>query len=223
MINPKSIVVTGAIACFVTCIGDFLVLFLFGPSYPGYSQLINTMSSLGATASPVSDIVSTCWIVLGFVFVLFAVGFRKAFLPANKYVRIAFWLLILYGLGELVGSGIFKADHIGNTITNSAIIHGIVGSIGIAALYFFPLVMTKIIPRSLSPGFHRYSWIVMVSGVVLLVLFNFRFSESKNNLIDTYEGLWQRLFVLDYYLYLVVVALVMLRKQFKLKNNFADV
>ena len=223
MISNKSIVIIGAIACFVTCIGDFLVIFLFGPSYPGYNQLMNTMSSLGATVSPVSNIVSTCWIVLGFVFVVFALGFRQAFAKRNKYVSFAFWLLVIYGLGELVGSGIFKADHIGNTVTTSAIFHGILGSTGVAALYFLPVVMIKIFPRSSNPGFYRYSLTVLLSGIVLLVLFNFRFSESKNNFIDKYEGLWQRLFVLDYYIYLMLIAIRMLRKQFDVKNNLVNV
>jgi len=211
MIKSRSFVTIGAIACFVACIGDFLVVFLFGPQYPGYSQLVNTMSSLGASASPVSGIVSMCWIMLGLVFVIFAFGFRQAFETGNKYVNLAFWLLLIYGVGELVGSGVFKADHIGNTISKSAIIHGILGSIGVAALCLLPLVMIKIIPRSSNPGFYIYSRIVFITGIVLLVFFNFRFTESRNNIIDKYEGLWQRLFVLDYYIYLMIIASKMLR------------
>ena len=222
MSNKKTIVVIGAIACVASCAGDFIVMFVFGRHYPGYSQFINTMSSLGATKSPVSNIVSNCWILLGLLFIIFALGFRSAFSPADKKVNLAFWLLVIYGLGEFVGSGLFKADHIGNTITNSAVIHGILGTIGITALMLLPLVMRKIIKRSSNPGFHKLTWIVFVLGIILLVFFNFRFFYSADNVISINEGLWQRLFALNLYIYLFVIVIIMVKKQFTTQNNSVD-
>jgi hypothetical protein len=222
MIKSRSLVTVGAIACFVACAGDFLVVFIFGSYYPGYNQLINTMSSLGASASPVSGIVSLCWIVLGFIFILFAIGFREHFSTGGKSARLAFWLLVIYGTGELMGSGVFKADHSGNTISDSAIIHGLLGSIGIAALFILPLIMTKIIPRSSNPGFYIYSRFVVSTGFVLLVFFNYRFTQSGANFIEKYEGLWQRLFVMDYYIFLMIIAGKMLRKQYAIGNTLTD-
>jgi len=223
MINRKNnIVIWGAIAGIAGCAGDFLVLFVFGYYYPGYSQLFNTMSSLGATISPVSNFVSSLWILLGLFFIFFGYNFRKAFLPETNYVKLASWLIVIYGLGEFVGSGLFKADHIGNTVTNSAVVHGILGTIGIAALIFLPLVMQKIIPRTSNPGFHRLSWLVLITGLVLMVLFNFRFFDKADNILNKLEGLWQRLFAVDYYLYLLVIIFKMVKGQLALKNGLTN-
>ena len=218
----KKIVFYGAIAGIAGCFGDFLVLFVFGYYYPGYSQEFNTMSSLGATISPVSNIVSSLWILLGILFIFFGYGLGKAFRPETNYVKVASWLIIIYGLGEFVGSGLFKADHIGNTVTDSAIVHGILGTIGIATLMILPLVMQKIIPRSTNPGFLKLSWIVLIAGIVLMVLFNFRFFHPEDNILNKLEGLWQRLFALDYYIYLLVIIIIMLKKRIATENRLSD-
>lgn len=212
-INKKLLVIFAVIACFTACFGDFLAIIILGNFYPGYSQVFNTMSSLGETASPVSAIISTWWIVLGFLIILFALGLRKAFDSDDNYVKIAAWLIILYGLGEGLGSGLYKADHVNNLLTTSAIIHEILGGVGIFAILVLPLVMQKVIPRNTNSGFYKLSFIVFYAGIVLLVMFSFRFFLPESNILAQYKGLWQRLFVLDYYLYLIVIALMMIKKR----------
>jgi hypothetical protein len=206
MIDRKIIVVTGAAACFGGCTGDFLSLFILGPEYPGYNQLYDTMSSLGSSASPVSDIMSAWWIILGIMMIMFAFGFRAAFSPGDKYVKIVFWLLILYGLGEGVGSGLFKADRIAGSYTTSFIVHDILGGAGVVALLILPLFVQKIKPFFSSPGFVRFSYITLITGTFFLILFSFRFIENGENIIAKYKGLWQRLFVIVFYIYLMTIA-----------------
>jgi hypothetical membrane protein len=58
IIDNNRIVKVSCIVCIIACIGDFAVMFFLGTFYPGYSQLKNTMSSLGASVSPVSDLKS---------------------------------------------------------------------------------------------------------------------------------------------------------------------
>ena len=211
MNNRKTLIGLSVIACCVACVGDFVVLFVFGNQYPGYSQLYDTMSSLGATASPVSFIVSAWWVILGLLFFVFAFGFRLAFSPVNKYVNLAFWLIIIYGLGEGLGSGLFKADHQDGLLTSSAIIHDILGGIGVTALVLLPLVMQKIIPRSAIPGFHLLSRFVFVIVLLLLLLFMLRFTDNGKLELLSMKGLWQRLFVFVYYVYLLIIAAIMIR------------
>lgn len=211
MNKKNALIVLSVIACFVACVGDFVVLFVFGSQYPGYSQLYSTMSSLGATASPVSFIVSSWWIMLGLLFFLFALGFRLAFSPVNKYVNLAFWLIIIYGAGEGLGSGIFKADHQDGLLVVSAIIHDILGGIGVTALVILPLVMQKIIPRSTIPGFHQLSKFVFVTVLLLLLLFMLRFTDNGKIELLSMKGLWQRLFVFVYYVYLLIIGAIMVR------------
>jgi hypothetical protein len=213
MNKRKILVISGALACLTGCSGDFITLFVLGCRYPGYNHLTDTWSSLGASASPVSGIVSLWWVILGILFLWFAVGFRSAFSPGNPFVRTATWLLILYGLGEGAGSGLFKADHVGDSLTVSAVIHNVFGGIGVFALLILPLVMQKIIPGKVSPGFHKLSRLVFIVGCFLLILFLSRYLHFENNFPARNNGLWQRLFVLDYYLYLIVIAVWMIRKK----------
>ena len=212
IIKRKLLILIGSVSCFIACIGDFLATFIVASYYPGYSQIHDTMSSLGVTSSPVSEIISTWWIILGLLFILFAISFRKAFESASNYVQLATWLLIFYGLGEGLGSGLFKADRINNILTVNAIIHQFMGGFGILAILIFPLAMKKIISLESSHGFHKLSQIVFISGFVLLILFSFRLINQGNNQIALYKGLWQRLLVLDFYIYLTIIAVIMVRK-----------
>jgi hypothetical protein len=209
MTDRKIIIYAGSVACFAGCAGDFLSLFILGPQYHGYSQLFDTMSALGASDSPVSDIISAWWVILGILMLVFAFGFRSAYLPANKYVKTVFWLLIFYGLGEGLGSGLFKADRIAGSYTTSFIIHDILGGAGVAALLILPLIVTRIKPSFSGPGFIRFSNVTLVLGTLFLILFSFRFFGNTENIIAKYRGLWQRLFVLVYYIYMIVISIRM--------------
>lgn len=219
MIDRKILVNAGSAACYTGCIGDFLSLFILGPKYPGYSQMHDTMSSLGASASPVSGTISAWWVILGILMIIFAFGFRAAYPRDNKYVTTVFWLLILYGLGEGMGSGLFKADTVSGSYTFSFIIHDVLGGAGVIAILILPLIVQKIKPFFSSRGFIRYSYITLTLGLLFLILFTFRFIGNENNILSAYKGLWQRLFVADYYLFLMVIAFEMKKKQFVIMNN----
>jgi hypothetical protein len=212
MINRKVVVLTGAFVCIAGCIGDFLSFFILGPEYPGYSQLSDTMSSLGSSLSPVSEIISICWIILGILMIIFAFGFKTAYSPGNKYLKIAFWLIILYGLGEGLGSGLFKADRVSGSYTTSFLVHDILGGAGVIAILILPLFVVKIKPFFSSRGFIGFSHITLILGALFLILFSFRFIENGNNIIADYKGLWQRLFVLVYYIYLMTISVKMIIK-----------
>lgn len=218
MINRKVVVLSGAFACVAGCIGDFLTLFILGHEYPGYNHLHDTMSSLGSSVSPVSDIISTWWIILGVLMVMFAFGFRAAYTPGDKYVKIVFWLLILYGLGEGLGSGLFKADRVSGSYTTSFIVHDILGGAGVVAILILPLIVQKIRPFFSNPGFIRFSRITFILGTLFLVVFSFRFIGNENDILANYKGLWQRLFILNSYIYISYIALRMIRKA-STKNN----
>jgi hypothetical protein len=213
MINKKTIIRIASIACFTACIGDFWVTFVLGGYKPGYSQLRNTMSLLGVTTSPVSGIISLWWIILGLLIILFAFGFGKAFGYNKRPVKIATWLMIIYGLGEGLGSGLFKDDLVNNSATLSSNIHEILGGMGTAAILVLPFAMIKIIRRTSNPGFHTLSVIVFLLGLVFLAMFLFRLIPYESNDLLLYKGLWQRLFILDYYIYLIVIAVIMIKKQ----------
>jgi hypothetical protein len=194
----------------VACIGGFAAMYILGARYPGYSQMKNTMSALGASVSPVSLEISLCWIITGVLIIFFGTGFYKAYSWKGKYASIAAWLIILYGFGDEIGSGAFKADHIAKGLTTSLIFHNAIGGIGVAAILLLPLIMQKVITKDQRPAFCTISKIAFISGIVTVGLFLFRYSVNENNFFAIYKGIWQRLFVLNTYIYLIVIAVVMI-------------
>lgn len=212
-IVPLNLIKITAIICIIVCIADFILLFLLGTYYPGYSQLTNTISSLGASASPVSGLISLWWILIGILFIFFGFIFRKAFDKNLKNVKFASILSMLYGLGEGIGSGLFKADRIAGKMTNSFIMHDIMGSIGVIAALIFPLVMLKVFTKKNMPRFYLFSWIIFVIGLITILLFTVRFSCRADDFIPIYRGLWQRLFMLNLYIYFIAISVIMYHKK----------
>jgi hypothetical protein len=207
-------IIVSCFACLLACVGDFTAMYIFGRSIPGYSVLFSTMSSLGASNSPVSFQMSLWWVIMGLLVVTFGIGFRMSFLKPDIWVKTASWLLIIYGIGEGMGSGFFKADHIGNKLSTSCIIHDTLGGIGIAAIFILILIHARVFNKSLYPRFNVFSWIIFLIGIINLILFSFRFSNSENNVLGHYKGLWQNILVLDFYCYFIVLAFMIFKKQF---------
>jgi hypothetical protein len=200
-----------AVACIMACVGEFAALFVFGAYYPDYNHLKDTMSYLGASNSPVSDEISTWWVIMGILIIFFGTGFQKAFPDKGRYSKLASWLIILYGFGEGIGSGVFKADHTINGLTISAIIHKILGSIGVTAILLLPLIMQKVITKNEMPAFYRMSKILFISGIITMIFFSFRYASNEKNFISIYTGLWQRLFMLNICIYLITIAILMIK------------
>jgi len=210
--NQSNYIVISALAGILACICDLVSQFVFGTFYPGYDQLTDTVSKLGSSISPVSVQMSTLWIVVGILIIFFSTGFYKAFWEKGKYAKIASGLLLLYGYGEGIGSGAFKADRVADVLTTSGIIHEIHGTIGIIAILVFPLIMQKVIPKNEKPAFYLMSKIVFASGLIFLFLFLFRYSTDKTNFFTLYKGLWQRLLILNSYIYLMTIAILMIKR-----------
>ena len=208
---PNYIIIS-SVACIIVCIGEFITIFVFGAFYPGYSQLKNTTSSLGASISPVSDEISIWWVIMGILLIFFGIGFKKVFSGKGGWANLASWLIILYGFGEGIGSGMFKANLTGNGLTNSLIIHDILGAIGVISILIFPLIMQKVITKNAQPGFYRMSQIVFISGIITIFLFLFRYTSDPNNFFSIYRGLWQRLFMVNTYIYLATIAVLIIKE-----------
>jgi len=215
-------VILGALACLAACVGDFLFTFLLGSRYPDYNQITDVMSLLGTSGSPVSHIISLWWIILGFLIIIFAVSFRITFSSPGIYPTISFWLLVTYGAGEGIGSALFKADVAEISMTSSYVFHDIFSGAGVLAILILPLSVARISPFSMSIIFRRFSWLVFISGTLLLILFTFRFTGSVSTFPVKYTGLWQRLFVFQSYIYLLVIASVMARRALFPKAGSVD-
>ncbi|MFZ4707220.1 MAG: DUF998 domain-containing protein [Bacteroidales bacterium] len=201
-----------ALVCVIGCITDLVLLYTFGKQIPGYSQLTNSISSLGVTASPVSEAVMLWSVALGIIFIVFGFGFREIFKNHGRVTQHIFWLILIYGIGEGIASGVFKDDYINGALTKIAIVHDLLGGVGVVALLLLPLSVMKIFTYELSPGIFRLSQIVLAVGLISTILFSFRIDYFENTFLNTYSGIWQRTFLVNYYVYFTSIAFQMVKE-----------
>lgn len=215
--NKKNIVALISILCIMACTADLVSLYHLGKEFPGYSQASDTISLLGSRASPVSNIASAWWTILGIVFIIFAAGFYAEFRHKGRNALIAGILIAVYGLGEGLGSGLFKIDHPGGTPAMSTIIHDALGGIGIAAVIIVPLFIRKVLSPGKHNSFYIFSGVIFLIGIFSSLLFLARY--SGDNILYHYRGLWQRITLVNTYVYFVVVAIMMIRPDLRGANN----
>lgn len=202
-----------SILCITVCLADLIVLYLFGKEFPGYSQASDTISLLGSPVSPVSNIASVWWIILGIVFIAFAAGFYAEFRDKGSIALTAGILIAVYGLGEGLGSGLFKMDHSGGTMTLATIIHVAISGIGIVAVITVPLVVRRLFPAREHHSFYIFSGVIFYIGILSSILFLARY--TGDNILHQYSGIWQRITLVNTYIYFVVVSIMMIRSDIR--------
>lgn len=198
------IVIITATCCFIACIGDFAITFIIGFIYKDYNFLNQSESFLGSSDSPVAIYMNAWGVFFSLLFVIYAYGLRKSIFQSGSREFIAVWLIIIYGLGEGIGSGLFPYDHVGDELTLSGKLHSLFSGIGVVALMLLPFVLLKIFPRRSYPKMNAYSLVVGLTGLFFVILFLL----SREEILPL-KGLWQRLFILDYYLLLMTIAVRM--------------
>jgi hypothetical protein len=206
--HRKAIIIIAAIAGILGCLIDLGATFFLGNRIDGYSQFKGTMSQMGISSSPVAKEVAICWIAMGILIIIFALGIRFAYQDKKETVVIISWLLILYGFGEGLVSGIFPADKAGESHTWIGIVHNLIGGVGVTAIMLFPLYMLKVLP-----DFKWISIIIFFIGLIGIILFGIgRLVTAPDNFLSVYKGSWQRLYVINYYVYIIIIALNMLSR-----------
>lgn len=187
----------------LACLGDFLITFILGSFYPNYSHIEDTMSEIGCKKSPFTRIFTFWWIFWGISFVIFSCGFvLDSFFLESRGISIAGAILIaIFGIGAGVVSGLYPADQKGQEESTSGKIHGISGGLGYLALLILPSVLVT------AMG----SWMLIISIITQIagIIFFFLFLRTKKPKFKR-SGLWQRLFLFNYYCYIVIIAIMLL-------------
>ncbi|GAO44120.1 DUF998 domain-containing protein [Flavihumibacter petaseus] len=135
---------------------------------------------------------------------------KRYFQKKGFWQHAAVWLIVIYGLGEGIGSGLFPYDHTASGLTLSGKLHNVFSGIGVAALVLLPLSLWRVFPKQEFPGMNACIHFVGWSGLLLV----FVFMLSRQNILPL-KGLWQRLFILDYYILMIVIAMDMLVTHFR--------
>jgi hypothetical protein len=205
----KSLITITALAGITGCLVDLGGIFILGDQIDGYHQLKQPMSQMGVLSSPVAKEIALCWIAMGILLILFGSGIRFIYEDRKKMAGIASLLVILYGFGEGIISGIFPADKAGEVLTWTGIVHNGISGIGVMAIMVFPLVMRRVIP-----DLAKISMIVFYIGAASVMLFGIgRLVSAPDNFLAVYKGTWQRLYVMDYYVYIMIIAVSMIRRR----------
>jgi len=198
---------TALTACLIATVCDLVSLAVFARLYPAYDPRLQPISALGASSSPITRFVSGWWILLGLVFLLFAYAYGESNFLHHPAQRVSAWLIGVYALGEEAGSGLFPGNHVAGHLTASGIVHNCIGGLGTIALVALPFVLMKKYTRKDHPAFYRFLLIISLTGIIFFLLFSLsRLTLPEIHGLRLWHGLWQRLFVADYYAILVVVA-----------------
>jgi hypothetical protein len=203
----KTFIKIAAVAGILGCMIDTIATFLYGARIEGYNQFRIPMSQLGIASSPVARQISISWILMGTLLIIFGLGLRFAFEKNKRSAIIICWLLILYGFGEGLISGIFPADKAG-VVHHSWVgyIHNLIGGVGVIAIMLFPLFMIKLLP-----DIKWITTIVLIIGSIGVIMFAIgRLYASPTNFLAIYKGSWQKLYVFVYYLYIIIIAVNMI-------------
>jgi hypothetical protein len=193
--------------CLSACLGDIIAVNLFSRYYPGFDARLQPISALGAQGSPVARLVSGWWIFAGFIFLIFAIAYKRSEELQTRPHVFSAWLFGIYAVGEEIGSGIFPGNRILGQLTTIGIVHNVIGGIGTLALIISPFVLLKKYLQTNHRLMRRYLIFVCISGVLTFIVFILsHFRQPGLEWLYLHHGLLQRIFIFDYYLYMMVIA-----------------
>jgi hypothetical protein len=180
--------------------------------FPGYDSTREVLSRLGCADSPVRFWINGWWCLFGILIAVFACGFFRAFGNGEllSWPGLAVLLLVVFGLGSGPGAGLFPMDVPGTPRTLAGTLHSTLSGAGFAALVVFPAVCLGVFSGGKSPVLWWWSLVALLDGIALGVLVSISGKPGATGMLAL-GGLWQRVFLLSYYLHLSAIAVVMLR------------
>jgi hypothetical membrane protein len=211
----STITIIGSLCGLAAFIGDFVVTSILGYLYPGYHFLYQSQSELGISKSPVAVYMNAWGVIFSILVLVFAYALRKTIFSKGGWQKAAVWMMVIYGLGEGMGSGLFPNDMIGSHYTVSAMMHSIFSGIGDAGIVLLPYCLLKVFPKNKFPKINRMSLFVGISGPVLIICF---FLATHHFL--PFKGLWQRVYLLDYYVLVITLAVFMKNENFTNTSSY---
>ncbi len=189
--------IAGALACFM----EFVIEFYAASENAHYNSMLQSISYLGNPISPTYHLIKIWNIIFAVLFVFFAFGFYNAFKKHNSIIKTAFILLLIYGLAEGFGAGIFTMDALKTQNTWSNLLHNVFSIVGDIAMVLFPIIMFYCFTKVER----LFTLLISGGGIIFIALFLLAKFEVISQIID-YKGLWQRIFQGFYYTYFLFIA-----------------
>lgn len=180
---------------------DIVIPFAIAIPYRGYSHIRSTMSVLGCKESPWGRIYNLWMILSGIVIALLGYALLRAYLAVHTGLAwTLFVLLLLYGLGDEVVSGLFPVNGRKEDVDWRVKVHGVGSVIGFMALLFAPLPLAALARLSGERELFLLCLICFVLGLTAFVCFVMGDKPRFRGTVFALEGLWQRLICLFLYI-----------------------
>ena len=210
MKKRDTIVWIGFISIWLFFVTEITTDIWFGSRFPGYSWKTQSLSYLGQEGSPIEHWVSIWGVGVTLLISIFAYSFFQTY-KSYRWAKIAAIALLVYGLGEGIGSGCFPIDPPGNDLTLNGRLHNIFSGIGDTGIVLLPFIFMFMFPRNKNRKLHVYLWIVAGFGLAMASFFLIAKYVHSDNFITDYKGVWQRIYILNYYTMLLVISVKMLK------------
>jgi hypothetical protein len=195
------------VTCLIACLGDITSVNIFSRYYPEFNAIIQPISALGALGSPIAHLVSAWWVFVGFIFLIFAIAYNRSEEIQTRTHYLSSLLFGIYAVGEEMGSGIFPGNRILGQLTTIGIVHNVIGGIGTGALIISPFVLLKKYQLKDDYLMSRYLLFVCISGILTFAVFSMsHFTLMGTQWLYKRHGFFQRIFISDYYLFMIVIA-----------------
>lgn len=192
----------------IAIVGDFLVAYLLAPFYPGYNHAEQVMSVLGNNQSPIHKIYNIWLVILGILIVFSGILFYQYYkFTSHSLSLVGLMILIFYGIGACILSGIFSVNNEEDRTTISAKIHGIAAGVGFMALTFLSLIIGLLDKEMGEIIIGTLSIILFILCILLFVLFIMSDKKQFRNTIIGKSGLWQRLLLGTMYCPLLIISI----------------
>lgn len=189
------------------------------PLYEGYNWVTQTVSELSAVDAPTRSV----WFPLGIAYTLLIAAFGWGVLKSageNRMLRIAGILMILHGVLGLTWSPMHQREVLaagGGTFSDTW--HIVMSAITVLLM----LLSIGFGAAAFGKGFRVYS----IATILVFIVFGaLTFSEAPNvdkNLSTPFIGLWERINIAAFMVWLAVFAMILLRTEkktsFRVANN----
>ena len=172
-----------------------LAVIVLGYLKPGYSHIYHTMSELGETGAATAQAASLVFIITGLMIIVFGVGVQLRLKREDRRVWTGV-LIVLYGLLDFVGSGVFPVDAGGTADTLVSTIHVYATLFGELAALGMPVWFYKDTEGVSEWMDHRvFSKRVFYLSMPLMVFLTYCIVEHVPGTMTVPIGLAQRLIV----------------------------
>lgn len=215
MEKRKKVIWMGIFSFWLFFVMEIVTDIVFGHKFPGYNWKTESISYLGQSGSPMQQWVLLWGIFFTILFTLFTYSFYQIY-QSKKWIKLAVLLLIIYAFGEGLGSGCFPIDPEDTMITINGRLHNIFSGFGDIGLVLFPFVLMLLFPKKQNKKFHAFLWSVILLGLLMSSFFLIAKYFHPDNFISNLKGVWQRIYLFNYYLMLLVINFNM-AKQMRLK------